>query len=253
MRDDACSRERFSEETERVRVLRMNFTYAYLIVSALLLLVWLFLYWVKPQVRKEMLLVSLFTAPFGLTEPLFVPSYWFPFTLFDLARLTGFDLESLLFSFAVGGIAAVLYESLLGKSRKHINVHEMHRGRHRFHRLALISPFIAFGILYFLTSLNPIYSATFAMVIGAIATWLCRPDLFRAMLTGAILFLALYFAVFLVGFVWLFPGIVEAVWNLSAISGILIAGVPIEELLFAASLGAMWSSIYEHFNWYKFS
>ncbi|MBI3984343.1 MAG: hypothetical protein HY344_00160 [Candidatus Levybacteria bacterium] len=54
-------------------------------------------------------------------------------------------------------------------------------------------------------------------------------------------------------FVWLFPGYVEAVWNLKAISGILIVGIPIEELLFAASLGAMWSSIYEHFSWYKFS
>ncbi len=231
----------------------MNFTYAYLIVSTLLILVWLFLYWLNPRARKKMLLVSLFTSPFGLTEPLFVPSYWFPFTLFDLARLIRFDLESLLFSFAVGGIVALLYESLLGKSRKHINAYEMHQGRHRFHRLALISPFIAFGILYFLTPLNPIYSAILAMVIGAVATWFCRPDLLRTMLIGAILFLTLYFVVFLVGFVWFFPGYVEAVWNLPAISGILIAGVPIEELLFATSFGAMWSSIYEHFTWYKFS
>ncbi len=231
----------------------MNFTYAYLIVSVLLLLVWVFLYWINPRVRKKMLLVSLLTSPLGLTEPLFVPSYWLPFSLFDLARFTRFDLESLLFSFAVGGIAVVLYESLFGKSRKHINSHEMHQGRHKFHRLALITPFIVFGILYFFTSLNPIYSAAFAMLIGAVATWFCRPDLLRAMLTGAILFLMLYFVVFLAGFVWLFPGYVKAVWNLSAISGILIAGVPVEELLFAVSLGAMWSSIYEHFTWYKFS
>src|SRR3989344_1148023 len=161
----------------------MDFSYAYLTVSTFLLFVWLFLYWRNPNSRKKIVVISLLTAPLGLTEPIFVPSYWLPFTLFDLARLTGFDLESLLFSFAVGGIAAVLYESLLGKSRKHISVHEMHQGRHRLHRLALISPFIAFGILYFITSLNPIYSATFAMVIGAIATWLCRPDLFRVMLT----------------------------------------------------------------------
>lgn len=231
----------------------MDFTYAYLIASILLLFIWLYLYLTKPGSSKKMLLVSFLTAPLGLTEPLFVPSYWLPFTLFDLARQTGFDLESLLFSFAVGGITAVLYESLWGKSRKPVSTHEAHQVRHRFHRLALLLPIISFGVLYFLTPLNPIYSTILAMIIGAIATGLCRPDLIRAMLTASFLFLSIYFVVFLIGFVWLFPGYVEAVWNLPAISGILVAGVPIEELLFAALLGAMWSSVYEHFTWYKFS
>ena len=231
----------------------MNYDSAYLIASALLFFIWLLLYFLNPRSRKKMLLISFLTAPLGLTEPLFVPSYWLPFTLLDLARKTRFDLESVLFSFAVGGITAILYESLWAKSRKPIGVHEMHRGRHRLHRLALLSPLISFGVLYSLTPLNPIYSAILAMTIGAIATWLCRPDLLKAMLTGSLFFLGIYFIVFLLGFVWLFPGYVEAVWNLPAISGILIAGVPIEELLFAASLGAMWSSVYEHFTWYKFS
>lgn len=231
----------------------MNYEYAFLFVSLLLLFIWLILYAASPKSRSKILLVSLLTAPLGLTEPFFVPSYWLPFTLFDLARRTRFDLESLLFSFAVGGICAVLYESLLGKSRKQISVHEVHAPRHRFHRLALISPVVSFGLLYLLTPLNPIYSTVIALTIGAAATWFCRPDLLKAMLVGSSLFLVLYFIVFVVGIVLLFPGYVEAVWNLTAISGILIAGVPLEELLFAASLGAMWSSVYEHFRWYKFS
>lgn len=231
----------------------MSYDYAYLITDLLLLFVWLVFYFKNPKSRRKILLVSLFTTPLGLTEPLFVPSYWIPYTLFDLARQTRFDLESLLFSFAVGGIATVLYESLWGKSRKAVSVHEMHQEKHRFHRLALLSPLVSFGILYFFTPLNPIYSTIIAMTIGAIATCLCRPDLLKGMLTGSILFLVIYFTVFFIGFVWLFHGYVEAVWNLPAISGVLVAGVPIEELLFAASLGAMWSSVYEHFTWYKFS
>ena len=171
----------------------MNYDSAYLIASALLFLIWLILYVLKPQSRRKMLLVSFLTTPLGLTEPLFVPSYWLPFTLFDLARRTRFDLESLLFSFAVGGITTVLYESLWGKLRKPVSVHERHQGRHRFHRLALLSPLIVFGILYFLTPFNPIYSSIIAMTIGAVATWFCRPDLLKAMLTGSILFLVLYF------------------------------------------------------------
>ena len=232
----------------------MNFDYAYLIASIFLLLIWLFLYWLwlKPQSRQKMLLVSLVTAPLGLTEPFFVPSYWSPFTLFNLAGKTGFDLESVLFSFAVGGVAAVLYEAIWGATRRKVSVHEQHQGRHRIHKFVLISPVISFLPLYLFTPLNPIYSSILAMTVGAVATWYCRPDLVRAMLVGSVLFLALYFVVFLISFVWLFPGYVPAIWNLPAISGILVAGVPVEELLFAASLGAMWSSVYEHFTWYKF-
>lgn len=55
--------------------------------------------------------VSLATAPFGLTEPLFVPEYWNPPTLFDLAQRTGFDLESLIFCFGIGGVSSVLYSA----------------------------------------------------------------------------------------------------------------------------------------------
>lgn len=231
----------------------MNRTYAYVIASTILFVVWVIFYILKPESRKKILLVSLLTAPLGLTEPLFVPSYWLPFTLFDLARRTRFDLESLLFSFAVGGIAAILYESFVRKSRIQITFHEIHASRHRFHRLALLSPIVSFGFLYLFTPLNPIYSASIAMLIGAVATAFCRPDLLKPMLVGSLLFVSLYFAVFLVGFVWLSPGYVQAVWNLPAISGVLVLGVPIEELLWAATLGAMWSSVYEHFTWYKFS
>ena len=58
---------------------------------------------------------SVYMAPFGLTEPLFVPEYWNPPSLFELAQKTGFDIESFIFSFAIGGIGAVLYTSLMRK------------------------------------------------------------------------------------------------------------------------------------------
>ena len=59
-----------------------------------------------------MVWASLFTAPFGVTEPLFVPEYWCPPSLFDLAWRTGFDIVSLIFSFGIGGIGAILYNLL---------------------------------------------------------------------------------------------------------------------------------------------
>ncbi|MFZ2202770.1 MAG: lycopene cyclase domain-containing protein [Microgenomates group bacterium] len=68
---------------------------------------------------------------------------------------------------------------------------------------------------------------------------------------GALLFSGLYFVIFLITFVWLFPSYVEMVWKLSSLTGILVVGVPLEEILFAVALGAMWGSIYEHLTWRK--
>jgi hypothetical protein len=58
------------------------------------LLPWLALYVTNPQFRPVMWRVSLVTAAFGLTEPIFVPEYWNPPSLFELAQRTGFDIES---------------------------------------------------------------------------------------------------------------------------------------------------------------
>lgn len=61
-----------------------------------------------------MLWASVFTAPFGLTEPLLVPEYRTPPTLFDLAMKTDFDSKSLIFCFCFGGVGAVFYNVLSG-------------------------------------------------------------------------------------------------------------------------------------------
>ncbi len=47
---------------------------------------------------------SFATALLGLTEPIYVPRYWTPPSLFELAQRTGFDIESLIFAFAIRGI-----------------------------------------------------------------------------------------------------------------------------------------------------
>lgn len=221
----------------------------WLVFSLILLGIWLVIWLAKPRLRKEMFWVSLFTMPFGLTEPLFVPKYWNPPSLFDLAAKTGFDIESLIFSFAVGGIGAVLYEALVEVEHKKLTAKEKHSKKHRFHLLALTSPIIVFIPLLF-TNLNPIYSTSIAMFVGGIAAILCRPDLKKKILVGGIAFLSLYF-VFFLSFNFVYPGIVQQVWNLSAITGILILGVPLEELLFAFTFGLLWSSIYEHAMKYK--
>jgi hypothetical protein len=68
--------------------------YVWLVWSGAFLLPWLAAYAAFPTQRKAMIWASLFTMPLGLTELLFVPAYWNPPSLFDLAQRTGFDIAA---------------------------------------------------------------------------------------------------------------------------------------------------------------
>ena len=221
--------------------------YVWLVWSSAFLIPWLAAFAVFPRQRKGMLWASLFTMPFGLTEPLFVPAYWNPPSAFDLAQRTGFDIESLILSFGIGGIGAVLYNILTRREPAALPFAERAAARHRLHSWALAVPFVSFPLLYEF-AWNPIYPAIIAMALGALAAIFCRPDLAPKVGIGAILFLG-YYTVFLFGLEWTASGYIERVWNLPALSGVGIAGLPIEELLFAAAFGAYWSGVYEHFTW----
>lgn len=224
--------------------------FAWFLWSLFLIVIWGIIYALlkSKESRKEMLVVSLWTSLLGLSEPFFVPEYWSPPSIFDLAHRTGFDIESLIFSFGIGGIAVVIYEKIFSTKHEQMTKHEQHLPKHRYHLLALLSSPIVFFFLWIATPLNPIYSAVIAMMIGGFFSWYCRPDLKKKMLVSAFIFTAIYFVYFLV-LIALYPGFVEQVWNLKAISGILVLDIPLEELLFACSFGFIWSSVYEHVTW----
>jgi len=225
----------------------MSDQYIWLIWASAFLIPWAIIYLLFPLHRKAMLWASLFTMPLGLTEPLFVPEYWSPPSLFDLALTTGFDIESLIFCFGIGGIAAVFYNIFTGKLSLPVPAVERHQHLHRHHYKAILAPFFVFPLVYFFPW-NPIYPAIIAMVVGAIANILCRPDLKRKTWIGGLLFLG-YYIIFLVGLELTAPDYIERVWNLEALSGISIGFMPLEELLFAISFGMYWSGVYEHITW----
>jgi hypothetical protein len=225
----------------------VSYHYAWAIWSSAFLLPWLGLWLFVPLSRAVMWRASLATMPFGLTEPIFVPEYWSPPSLFELAQNTGFDLESLVFSFAIGGVGSVLYNALTRQQPAAMPLSERDLRRHRIHRAALFVPVVTFLGLYWLPW-NPIYPAIVAMAAGAGATALCRPDLARKCLVGGGMFFGFY-AIFMLGLLVFAPGYIERVWNLPQLTGIGVWGIPIEELLFGFTFGMYWTSAYEHLTW----
>lgn len=224
-----------------------DYAYVWLGWASAFLLPWIALYLARPDFRRQMLGVSAATSLLGVTEPIFVPVYWNPPSLFDLAQRTGFDLESLIFCFAIGGIGAFGYSALAQRGLQPVPMREQHVARHRFHRLALAAPFLAFPPLYMLPW-NPIYAGIAALAIGGVANALCRPELARNTLLGGVLFAGLY-AVFMGLLVVAAPGYIEQVWNLRALSGVSLGAIPLEELAFGFAFGMYWAGIYEHFAW----
>lgn len=196
-----------------------------------------------------MLWASLFTMPFGFTEPIFVPEYWSPPSLFELALTTGFDIESLIFCFGIGGIGSVSYNLLTKQVPVAVSATEKAEPLHRHHYKALSAPFVAFPLFY-LFGWNPIYPSIIAMFVGTVANMLCRPDLKQKSWIGGVLFL-IYYALFLLLLEWSAPGYIDRVWNLEALSGLGMGFMPLEELLFAFAFGMYWSGVYEHFTWKK--
>ena len=229
------------------RVERMPFHYIWLAWSSAFLIPWGVIYALNVDMRPAMWRVSLVTSLFGFTEPIFVPRYWNPPSVFELAQRTGFDIESLIFSFAIGGIGVVLYDAITKRDLVPMESVARHEQRHRWHRVALLAPFVLFVPLYFLPW-NPIFAALVCLAAGAVASVACRPDLMiKTMFSGA-LFLVFYW-LFMLGLRWFAPGYIEAVWNLPDLSGVLIGGIPLEELLFGFAFGMYWASVYEHVTW----
>ena len=81
---------------------------------------------------------------FGLTELIFVPEYWNPPSLFNLAQRTGFDIESLIFSFALGGTGTVLYDALAGRDLVPASAALRQALQHCLHRWAMLLPSATF-------------------------------------------------------------------------------------------------------------
>src|SRR3989338_3941333 len=104
----------------------------YLLGSLLLLVIWLLIFISQKKLRKEMLIASLLITPAALSEVFFVPGYWLPDTIGN----PKLSIEDFIFSFAVGGIIAVIYELFMKGKVKHQRLCNCYN-REVFHGLIL--------------------------------------------------------------------------------------------------------------------
>ena len=222
-----------------------SYHYSYLVGVVIFWIAWLVCAVIGRTYRSEMNWGTLIATPMALTSLLFVPEYWRPPSLFDLDQKIRVGIEDFLWAGAVGGIAAIVGEILLKE-----NLRILRGSRHKRHYAPFMVTAVVFLVLRFALNWKTMNSTIVALAVCTLVLAYLRPNLIRLMLTSALSFTVLYFALFLMVLA-LYPYFVRNYYTLENLLGIYVLGVPIEELLFAATGGAVWSVAYEYVHGYR--
>jgi hypothetical protein len=214
---------------------------AYLFAIIIGAIPWIALFLLRKDLRREMLIMSLFAMPAGLFDIFFVPNYWAPITLFNIPV----GIEGLIFTFEIGGIAAVLYAELTKQIPVKIS------GYHKHVSLTLVFVLVA---IIFLALINHVASTMLALYAALLAgtsiTIFLRKDLLKSAIEGALAFGLIYFILFFIE-LFFFPS-VRSWFTLTGLPRIFVLNVPIWEIFFAVMFAAYWGNFYEIIFGYKY-
>ena len=196
------------------------------------------LYALRKDMRREMWTMSLIAVVTGLPHEywLWTRDWWHPPNLTH----TRVGIEDVLYAIGTGGALAAIYAVLWRRRLENGPAPS---------RLAAATPLIInFTLPYLLVSLAGVHSfvACAAGTFGALF-WILpsRPDLIGPALINVGLGLAMSFSCFWL-IEWLAPGFVAAIWDLPKLSGVLFAGVPIEDLGWYAYTAALFGVYYKY-------
>ena len=214
--------------------------FVFLLMGLALLAVWLGLWAARADLRSAMLKVSLVGAVAGVVAELwYFRDYWRPPTLAGIARASP---EDALFGFVVTGIGFAAH--------KVVSRRAMTPGAPRRYPVSaglLLAGLAALIAGTGLAGMNSIFVTSAAFVACAAVMAALRRDLLRPALESAVLVVAAMLPVYLLLFDVLSPAYWDRYWLLRHTSwGVLVLGnVPVTEILWYASWGALAGIAYE--------
>jgi len=223
----------------------MDYRYAYLIGTIGLFIIWLVLFLLRRDLKKVILSISFIFGIFGLiVDPIYSLDWWFPLTVANLMP----GIESFILGFTVGGISSVIYleifrEKLKSRrlTRKKLKKLEIN------HFILLFIGLFLFLICFFVFNLNSFYSSFPSILIPLFLLWFLRKDLiFESIMSGILVTLVSFVFYFIPELI--FPGWINSAWNFDLISGILILGAPIEDLIWFFIVGLALGPSYEFWH-----
>jgi hypothetical protein len=223
--------------------------YYYLIGASVLGVIWMFIYLLRKDLRKEIWVTSLFASVFGITEHFWYYNiYWKPVWLIKIPFVNA-GLEDFLLCFFYGGIAAALYEFVL---RKHLVKNNKYN---EFQRkvISVLSMAAGLGVVLFseiYLKIGIIYSTGLGIIMIGLVLLFFRKDLIKPAIIN-------FFLMLVVVFIWqgtmrlLFPNMYTDYWIIEKTSKIYVMGVLIEEYFWHASMAFGIGPLFEVFLGYS--
>jgi len=215
-----------------------NYTYSYLILGLLFLIIWTIFFLWRKDTRKEMILISIFFGIAGLlVEAVYIQDWWRPITI--TGTLIG--IENFLFGFVIGGISSVIYEGVFRK-----RVKEIRNKKLKLKYFGLLLPGIFLGSFYLL-NLNTFISLILAFSIPTLIIYIKRKDLIKDSLISGLLVLGISIIVYTI-LELITPGWVQAFWYFENVPNIIILNIPIDDFIWYFLAGAFIGPLYEYWQ-----
>jgi hypothetical protein len=214
--------------------------YFYLIWCGIFAIIWLFLFFHRKDIRKQMLIISFILGIGGvLSELVYINDWWQPITVTG----TKIGIEDFIIGFLIGGISSVIYLEIFKKRIKgKENIPKISKAKNVI-ILAVVFNILFFGTFFF--GLHSFYSSLLAMLSGILILIILRRDLLLdslfsgliMMLTGSAIYMILEF--FQPGFFYQFWFLPDYWFSR------LFLGIPIAEYIWYFLAGAFISPLYE--------
>ena len=221
------------------------FSYAYAVMTLFFVVIWVVLFILLRRSRPAIFWTSFILAMAGpVGEYWLNPGYWHPIYLVNISyRGWHFGLEDFFVTFAIAGISAGIFESIA--LRKGFTELPHITSKVPLRMLGLCT--LGFLIMVFLASgidLSPIHALLLAVIIPSFIMLYRKWETFALIIPIAVICGALFWLFYVFFFIPLFPGVIQALWNLDATLGIMLAGVPLEEMLWAFTAALFAGPVY---------
>jgi hypothetical protein len=208
--------------------------------------IWVTLFILVPRSRAAMFWTGLLFVPAGpLSEYWQLKDYWHPIYLINLGTEGWrFGLEDCLLAFTFAGISAGIFEILVQRK----SFERLPRFSFKTALFMLVFYVLALCLMALFTSVlhfNSIYGMMFSGYFSFLfLMFYGKWKMFPVILLNAIIISVIFWLCYIVYFIPIFPSIITAWWELEAISGIMLFGVPLEEPLAAFASALMLGPIF---------
>lgn len=215
-----------------------QYTYCYLAGALFNLGLWALCFASRRDLRREMLVMSCAAVLMGLPHEylLWTRDWWHPPNITQ----TRIGFEDLLYAIGTGGTLAVIFPVVL---RRRLS-NGAAPGAFMV-AMPLIIDFVLPFLLVLLAGMHSFKASALSTCLAILWVVVLRPDLIAPALISAGFAAVLSFACF-----WsiemFVPGVVAAIWDLPKLSGIVFAGVPLEDLAWYTYTGALFGIYYKY-------